>query len=294
MANRLLSSYNKARSLLFIAALVCFLLFWFAAGLLGVPRYPGYEASLLLFNPLSGMLLVLVGMVIAALIGSLIAGTIRFDAGIVAATLGVMAISVRGGRMESILLGADGPRVYIVMMVETLVLFGFIATAWAVLWGLLRAGMLQDDAARDGVRNVDDSMNQQLLAMVAQAIILALLLLLLCRTDQKPQVIAALGISSFLATIAAYQLFPVRPSVWYWCGPLLVAMIGYGLAYLDPIGWEMGKAGNTFGALARPLPLDYAGVAPAGAIVGYWMGRRWQRTQESSKAAAPATNAAGA
>jgi hypothetical protein len=45
-------------------------------------------------------------------------------------------------------------------------------------------------------------------------------------------------------------------------------------AYVSPGDWQIGQAGVP---LARALPLDYASAGPAGAILGYWMSRRWQR-----------------
>ena len=38
--------------------------------------------------------------------------------------------------------------------------------------------------------------------------------------------------------------------------------------------------GSLLAPLSRPLPLDYASVGPAGALIGYWMSRRWHRTRQ--------------
>ena len=52
-------------------------------------------------------------------------------------------------------------------------------------------------------------------------------------------------------------------------------------------GWSLWKAGRGAGALAalgRPLPLDYASLGPAGAILGYWISRGWERAKETDTA----------
>jgi hypothetical protein len=36
-----------------------------------------------------------------------------------------------------------------------------------------------------------------------------------------------------------------------------------------------------FAGLVRPLPLDYASAGPAGAILGHWMSRKWQKEREA-------------
>ena len=55
-------------------------------------------------------------------------------------------------------------------------------------------------------------------------------------------------------------------------GPLLTGVIGYALAAMGQVSnLNIGLPTGTVAALARPLPLDYASVGIAGAILGYWM-----------------------
>ena len=74
---------------------------------------------------------------------------------------------------------------------------------------------------------------------------------------------------------------------------VIVGVFGYLFAYLafcstDPITWKSGTGGGTLAALARPLPLDYASLGTAGALVGYWTSRQWQRAKELETEAAHA------
>lgn len=73
----------------------------------------------------------------------------------------------------------------------------------------------------------------------------------------------------------AYKYSPVPSSIWYWAGPLMVGLVGYLLVFTgqDP-QLVVGNPSGTFAALARPLPMDYASVGPAGALLGYWMMRK--------------------
>jgi hypothetical protein len=80
--------------------------------------------------------------------------------------------------------------------------------------------------------------------------------------------------------MVSHHLFPTRPSPWYWCGPLVVAVIGYLLAASGSQLWMIGQVGGYAPALARPAPLDYASAGTAGALVGYWTSRRWREQEE--------------
>ena len=42
----------------------------------------------------------------------------------------------------------------------------------------------------------------------------------------------------------------------------------------------LGIVGGMVPPLARPLPLDYASMGPAGAMLGYWVSRSWHLERE--------------
>ena len=151
------------------------------------------------------------------------------------------------------------------------------------------AGLLHHDEHRHVVAEIRESIDQRLLALAINVIIVTLLMMLLAATDRKVQVLAAVAISSFLGTLAAYFVVPTRPSFWFWSAPIVVGVVGYALQYLgNPAGWQIGEVHGTFAALARPLPLDYASTGVAASIVGYWMSRRWQHEREISTVAGAA------
>ena len=282
----MLTTYQRNRLLLLAAASCSAALFWGAGVWFGIPHYPGFEASLALQpRPALGALLVGFVLLLSVALSTAIAGTVRFDAGLFTAAIGLSALSIRGGPMRYVFQSAGGPGVMVALIVELLALFGFLGLAWYGLWLLHRRGKLQPDALRDGLEDQDHSLNDRLIALASQVATMAVLLALFAPVDDQKQVLAAVFISAFLATLMSYTFTPVRPSVWYWAGPLVVGVIGYGAAYINwgrggPSVWKSGFAAGFLAPLARPQPLDYASLGPAGAILGYWMSRRWQRAKE--------------
>jgi hypothetical protein len=229
------------------------------------------------------LFITLVLTVACALIGSVIAGTIRFEAGLATAAIGLLALSMRGGPIRYTLFYSAGPQVFLTLTAELMILYAILGIGWAVVWLLRNSGWLQDDPFRDGVADQNEPMSHKLAALATQVIVMAIVVMLLCKTDRKAQVLASVGLGSFLATLAAHSLFPARPSMWYWVGPLVVGVVGYLLAFSGSTHtWPIGVVGSKFAPeLGRPLPLDYVGAGPAGAIIGYWTSRRWQRTREA-------------
>jgi hypothetical protein len=274
----MLNSYHRNRILLAASVIASFLLFRGAGRLFSIPAEPGFSASLLQQpSPTVTLLIVAVVLIVSLLVSTLIAGRIRFDAGLFGAVLGLSALSLRGGPMRYVLMDALSRDVYLAMVLELILLYGIVVLAWSMLWLLHRNNWLQADVFRDGVEDVDDPMSQKLMAAFTQCVAMMMAMALLARTDDKKQVLAAVGLSSMAATMVAYHLFPVRPSVWYWIGPMYVGIFGYLAAWFRPEHWMIGQVSR---ALATPLPLDYASFGPAGALVGYWISRKWQRAKD--------------
>lgn len=281
----LLSSSQRSRLLLLSGCIACFLLFWEAGQIFRIPIERHREASLLLgHRPLVDFVVVMVVLVIGVLVGTLIAGTIRFDAGLFAASAGLVALSARGGSMGDVLRQfadtSPQPSAFLTLAMELVLLFVILSLAWSTLWLLHRGDWLQGDAFRDGVEDVVDPLTNRLSALGVQAVSMALVVMIICQTDAKKQVLAAVFIGGFVGAMSAHAVFPVRPSIWYWAGPLLVGVGGYLWAHSNPGAWQIGQPSV---ALARPLPLDYASVGPMGAILGYWMSRRRQRGREEDE-----------
>jgi hypothetical protein len=279
-----LNAYHRARLLLLAGLLISIFVFTFASRLFHVPTYPHFGGVLLDDpTPIAGVITVAVALVVAVLLSTLVAGTIRFDAGLFCGTLGMTALSAHSGRVGDILRQATvhSPAIFIHFTLELVLLYALISVAWSVLWGLHTNGLLKADEFRDGVEDTDEPLVFKISALAMQAGVMALLMFLFAQTDAKPQVLAAIGISSFIGACAAYYMYPISPSPWLWTGPLVVGAFGYILAYfnINPNDdlWKTGALTHTLAPLARPLPIDYATVGTAAAILAYWMSRRWHR-----------------
>jgi hypothetical protein len=294
---------SRSKALLALGIAVSAVCFWFVGRLFHVPRYAGFSGSLLA-EPgwLVGLIVVSVTLLVAVLLATLIAGTIRFDAGLFCAAAGMVALSGRGGRMGDVLRGsaattAGTPTVFVVLAVELVVLYAIVSIAWSVLWGLHKNGYLKADEFRDGVEDTDEPSIFKASALAMQIGVMTLVLLLLGQTDAKVQAVAAVSVSSFAGACAGYYLYPISPSPWLWIGPLFVGTAGYVLAYFGlgagDDAWRSGQLAHALAPLARPLPLDYATAGPAAAILGYWMSRKWHR-QRMTEAAVAATATPGA
>jgi hypothetical protein len=281
----------RDRILLTLGSVACILLFWWLAAMFGIPQHPHTQGSLLAQpSAVVAMLITLVALVACVLLSSVIVSFIHFDAGLFCAAIGLIALSVRGGPLRYVLMYSDGPKVFITLAVELVLLFAFVGIAWLVLWVLRKRGIVVDDVTRDGLHEEDSAPGHHALALITQAVTMGVVVLLLAQTDEKAQVVAAVGVAGLLGTLASHSLFPVSPSVWYWTGPLIVGLVGYGLAYSSAdASWTIGNVAGQFAPLGRTLPLDYAGAGTAGALLGYWTSRRWQRAKEAEAAAADAT-----
>jgi len=257
-----------------------------------VPDCAGFGGSLLgQSSPVVSIIVVAVTLLGCVLISTLIAGSVRFDAGLLCGLIGMAALSVRSGTMGDVLRqsSAAGPTIFIHFALELVLLYALVAVAWSLLWGLHVNGHLKADEFRDGVEDTDEPMPFKVSALAMQVGVMALFVMLFGQTDAKTQVMASIGIASFIGAIAAYYMYPISPSPWLWIGPMIVGVVGYALAYFG-VGageeWKTGQLSFSLAPLARALPLDYATAGPAGAILGYWMSRKWhrQRLDEGSSA----------
>jgi hypothetical protein len=183
----------------------------------------------------------------------------------------------------------SGPTVFIHFALELVMLYAFVAVAWSFLWGMHVNGFLKADEFRDGVEDTDEPLFFKISALAMQVGVMALFMMLLGQSDAKPQMLASVSISACIGACAAYYMYPISPSPWLWVGPMVVGVAGYALAYFS-IGtgeeWKTGRLAFRLAPLAHALPLDYATAGPAGAILGYWMSRKWhrQRIEESTPA----------
>jgi hypothetical protein len=285
----------RDRLLLLLACGLCALAFWWAGHLFDIPVFENHGVSLLLQPAAITTVIITVVLALASvLVGTLIAGSVRFDAGLLSAAIGLSVFSLRGGEIRYDLMYSAGPRAFYTFAGEVLLLYAILLAAWAIQGALQRGGWAQADAAGEESLDEDTSLNTGLMALATHAVITGLCVLLVAQTDTKAQVIAAVLVGSFAASLAAHHLFPTRPSIWFWGGPLIVALLGYALAASGSNLWMIGQIGGYAPALARPAPLDYASAGTVGAVLGYWTSRRWQHqeTEESVEEGAAVDQAA--
>jgi hypothetical protein len=264
---------KRARLLLLVGAVVCYAVFWWCASLFQIPQHPGHGLSLVA-EPMISSILLLVLLMGAVLIGTFIAGSVRFDAGLLCASVGLAALSIRGGSVRHLLLTADGPGVFLALALETALLGATLLAGWQLQWLLHRKDLLQPDEIRDGVLDTPQPLSQKLLAMLVHAAVMVATLLLVGQSDEKAQALLAVGVASFFATMASYHVGPAQPSPWFWMGSIVTGLIGYLAVYYNPAGLEIADPRGTFGNLARALPMDYASAGVAGSILAYWFSRR--------------------
>lgn len=254
----------------------CVGLFYAVSRMLGWPAYLKCEASLLASSsPVIGMICLTLGMLLALFVGSLLLGKMRYEAGLFAACIGLAALSNRGGAVTSLLRTVGSPRVYVTLLMETVMLLGVMGLAWQLLALLCRRGWLPPEPlAAENDRRA--TILTGLVAATVQATITGLLLILLVQTDSKKQVTASVVIASLVGAVISHQFFSMRPSPVFWIGPFLVGIFGYAWAIRSPGNWMIGTPAN---ALAAPTPLDYASLGTAGAIFGYWISRQWREAE---------------
>ncbi len=267
-----------ARVALLVAVAVDCAIFGLGSRWFGVPVLPGFDGSILEQpHPVAAFFIIAVLLLIALLVGTVLAGAVRFEAGLFAATLGLAAISERCGTMQSVLLETGGnDAVYISMIVHLIIFAAFVVGLWTLLWLLGRVSAVPGDpTAPREADQTETTVVSRLTAAVTQIVATAIFMMFLCQTETKNQALASVAIASFLGAVIAYKYSPVRPSIWYWIGPMIVGLIGYILAATgQAANLAIGSPTGTFAALARPLPIDYASVGTAGAILGYWMMRK--------------------
>lgn len=269
--------YLRIRALLMVSALICLGLGWYVASVVGFPVYRGFNAALLTQPSIPVVIAGLFGSAgaffLGVLVSTLLCRRIRYDAGLACAGFVWLAFSVQGGSAFYTLAGASRG-VYLLLGLELLLLAGFVTLAWAGLWWAVKKGLLPDHHPLPKPES-DEPLDQKLLATASMAATMIVAMTLFCQTDDKKQVLAAVGISSFLGTLAAYAFIPTKPVGWYMAGALVVGLLGYITGFFSPTGLEIGQPTHFFRALARPLPLDYAAAAPLGTIWAFWVSRNW-------------------
>jgi len=268
---------------MFLAGLVISVaLFLFASRTFHVPTFPGLGGSLLAEpGALLAFGVIAAALLLCVLVGTGIAGWMRFDAGLFCAAGGMAALSWRAGTVGDVLRQA-GPGgstfIFIILALELSVLFALLGLGWSMLWWMHRQGWVKSEEIEDALEAESESVGMKWAALGIQAAVMAVIIMILGQSDTKVQAQFSVGVAAFIATWAACAIYPIGPSAWFWVGPLIVGVVGYVAAYFgtapaDDV-WKTGQITSALAPLARALPLDYATAGPVGALLAYWLVRK--------------------
>jgi hypothetical protein len=252
---------------------IAWALFWWGSWAINLPPVPGMSGSLLTqSSPAMAMGFTAAALIVACLLGRFIVGElvlgqdVQVEGGLISALIGMFALVGRIGPVRYALFGMPDPRAFILLAAELMLLYALVGICWVAL---------QWTAPPPAQEYPPDSWKNRISALAMHEAVTTACMIFLTQSEAVQQSLAAVGISAFLASMAAHVAFPVRSSFWYWISPLLVGVAGYVIAYCNPSGLAIGFADNALGALARPSPLAYAAAGPVGAIFGFWVAYRW-------------------
>ena len=109
--------------------------------------------------------------------------------------------------------------------------------------------------------------------MLTACVVAVILTLLLLRSAQRGQILAALAVSFAGGTFAGHQFFPSRPRVPVWLAPLPVAVAFYALGAFSATQAGPGAWADV-PLYARALPVDWLTAGAGGALLGTWLSAR--------------------
>jgi hypothetical protein len=260
------------------AVVVCYAIFWWLCAWVGLPAVPKMGGSLLSEpQPSIAIGIVAAGIIICTVVGKIIVGNLEigpdmhFEGALLAAVVGMMAVVFRIGPVRYALFAMDDRTAFLLLAVELVLIYVIVAFCWMALqWAapVAAAGTTEPLATKFG-------------ATATHAVVMAACMIFLAQSDDTAQALVAVAVSALLASMAAHIAFPVRCSAWYWASPVIVGVLGYFIAFINPAGLRIGYPEGLLGALARPTPLAYACGGPAGAIFGFWTAYRWHHEQSA-------------
>ncbi len=249
-----------------------------------VPAFVEYQGSLLqqpswIFALAGTAIIYLLAVAAATALGS----GVRFNAGLLAGGLALATLSARSGSAQQLMFWgfshSDGSAGFFFELIgELMLLGGLVGAAWLSLWAWHDAGRLGD--AHDIMPNaLEENRRAVAWALLSQFAINVLLILCLAVSPAKAQVTAAIALAGFVSTGVSDCLFGSSASArWSFISPVAAGVLGYAACLINPAGLDTGHLQSLFAPLARGLPLDYAGVGSAGALLGLWSGSPLMRS----------------
>lgn len=279
-----LVNYWKTRGLMLIGAILCWMLGVGITKFLGFPAAGQHQASLLLQpNPAIALGVVLVGLVVAAIVGLLVAGRVRSGAGVFCAVFILAAISWHSGAMHDVLFVAPEANTYFKLAAETLILGLFIGLLQFLVHTGVSSGRLHADASRDGyVPDADDRnlKGDATLAVLLTAAAYVLIAFFLIPVDDKKQAMVGVACAAFAATAAIHYFILPTVAGWpFWAGIMLGAFVSFAYSGIAP---GIPSIGVVDFPPARALPIDHASAGVAASLAAYWYSRKWRHAELSA------------
>ena len=143
-----LRAFNRLEwTLLAIASIVCGFVGVGIGQMLGIPREPHLNGSLLLGGaPLVGAIAILIAILLLMAIGSLMASFVEREAGLFCCCLGLAALAVRCGSMRPVLQYAGSTTAFATLTAEAALLTAGLVGGWIGLQMLLTRTLSRRDA----------------------------------------------------------------------------------------------------------------------------------------------------
>jgi len=218
------------------------------------------------------------------------------EGALLATLVGAAGLSLRSepARMMLWRWEANSGRVFCLLAVEVLALAGILAGAMVVI-ALTRAagGRLFPRLTWAGEQPESDSSSpaaagrghkanrlpQMIGAGLLEIAVALTLLVYTFRSTDRGQIAFALAASFFVGALAAHWAFPIRSSIPFWLGPILMAVVVFALGSAGAKG-SSGPAWYNVLIVARRIPLraalpvDWLAWGGGGAVAGFWLSRR--------------------
>jgi hypothetical protein len=247
------------------------------------PLHEGMNGSVFqqpsLATPLLGLATAMIVSFVAAWV---LAAKVEPEIPLACAALSWVPFAYNGGPMFYVVTADGTNKVFLSLLIETLILFAMLLAMWGVSRLVLPAENKPlvvdktklDDPEDDPTR--EEPLDQKLLAGLCCAILFAFIMLVVCRTDARQQAMFSTLVAGFGGSWLAHRFIAARPSIYFVLGALVVPIAGYATAYFTATELAIGDPKHYFAALTRALPLDYASMGVAGAIWGYVSRREHQ------------------
>jgi len=245
-------------------------------------------------------------MAVAGGVGAVTLGGRRTYSGLLTAAVGLAALNLRFGTVQQFLaaVGVDPVArrsVFAGLIGETILWSAAMSVALVteslvVRWlGLGRTPPLPEVSQAKSARSAGQTPGWAvgLLATgIAAVVAVVVLSQTLARTDvawvARKQVYFALGLSFFLASLAASQVLPHVAGFWHLLAPTVVSLPTSSWAWREPvtrIQYYEAIPELPRNWLVRALPVEYLSMGVIGSILGVWIGGRLAATRRAGAAA---------